>query len=83
MDLMRNLVGIEVGMCKCGENCDSVGPFLWNCLAYLECRAIFLEQCKNIHLLKIYKSILYWTSKVLHNYVVYKFIELVMFAHCV
>ena len=35
-------------MCNlCGEDCESVGHFLWNCPVYSECRALFLEHLKN------------------------------------
>ena len=34
-------------MCNlCGEDCESVGHFLWNCPAYSERRALFLEHLK-------------------------------------
>ena len=34
-------------MCNlCGEDCESVGHFLWNCLIYSERRALFLEHLK-------------------------------------
>ena len=54
MDLMRSWVDIEVEkvrlkrMCYlCGEDCESVGHFLWNCPVYSERRALFLEYLKN------------------------------------
>ena len=51
MDLMRSWVDIEVekvSMCNlCGEDCESMGHFLWNCLVYSEFRALFLEHLKN------------------------------------
>ena len=53
MDLMRSWVDIEVEkvsiiMCNlCGEERESVGHFLWNCLVYSERRALFLEHLKN------------------------------------
>ena len=31
----------------CGEDCESVGHFLWNCPVYSERRALFLEHLKN------------------------------------
>ena len=35
-------------MCNlCGEDCESVGHFLWNCPVYSERRALFLEHLKN------------------------------------
>ena len=35
-------------MCNlCGEDCESVGHFLWNCPVYSERRALFLELLKN------------------------------------
>ena len=35
-------------MCNlCGEDCESVGHFLWNCQAYSERRALFLEHLKS------------------------------------
>ena len=35
-------------MCNlCGEDCESVGHFLWNCPVYSEHRALFLEHLKN------------------------------------
>ena len=35
-------------MCNfCGEDCGSVGHFLWNCPVYSECGALFLEHLKN------------------------------------
>ena len=35
-------------MCNlCGEDCESVGQFLWNCPVYSERRALFLEHLKN------------------------------------
>ena len=35
-------------MCNlCGEDCESVGHFLWNCLVYVERRALFFEHLKN------------------------------------
>ena len=34
-------------MCNlCGEDCESVGHFLWNCLVYVERRALFFEHLK-------------------------------------
>ena len=39
------------GKCMCnlyGEDCESVGHFLWNCPVYSECRALFLEHLKII-----------------------------------
>ena len=48
MDLMKNWVDIEVemvsvAMCNlCGEDCESVDHFLWNCPAYSH----FLEHLK-------------------------------------
>ena len=51
MDLMRSWVDIEVekvSMCNlCGEDCESVCHFLWNCPVYSERRALFLEHLKN------------------------------------
>ena len=51
MDLMRSWVDIEVekvSMCNlCGDDCESVGHFLWNCPVYSERRALFLEHIKN------------------------------------
>ena len=51
MDLMRRWVDIEVEkvyMCNlCGEDCESVGHFLWNCPVYSERRALFLEHLIN------------------------------------
>ena len=53
MDLMRSWVYRHRGregkcMCNmCGEDCESVGHFLWNCPVYSECRALFLEHLKN------------------------------------
>ena len=36
-------------MCNlCGEDCESAGHFLWNCLVYLERHALFLEHIKII-----------------------------------
>ena len=36
-------------MCNlCGEDCESVGHFLWNCPVYSERRALFLEHLKKI-----------------------------------
>ena len=35
---MRNL---------CGEDCERVGHFLWNCPVYLERCAVFLKHLKN------------------------------------
>ena len=35
-------------MCNlCGEDCESVGHFLWSCLVYSERHALFLEHLKN------------------------------------
>ena len=35
-------------MCNlCGEDCESVGHFLWNCPVYSEHRALFLRASKN------------------------------------
>ena len=35
-------------MCNlCGEDCESVGHFLWNCTVYSERHALFLEHLKN------------------------------------
>ena len=48
MDLMRDWVDIKVyreGKCMCnlcGEDCESVGHFLWSCLVYSE-RHAFLK----------------------------------------
>ena len=53
MDLMRSWVDIEVEkvsiyMCNlCGEDCESVSHFLWNCPVYSERHALFLEHLKN------------------------------------
>ena len=51
MDLMRSWVDTEVekvSMCNlCGEDCESLGHFLWNCPVYSERRALFLEHLKN------------------------------------
>ena len=53
MDLMRSWVDIEVEkvsiiMCNlCGEDCESVGHFLWSCPVYSERCALFLEHLKN------------------------------------
>ena len=50
---MRSWVDIEIEkvskyMCNlCGEDCESVGHFLWNCPVYSERRALFLEHLKN------------------------------------
>ena len=46
-------------MCElCSEDCESVGHFLWNCPAYSERCALFLEHLKkilgeNLNILKI------------------------------
>ena len=35
-------------MCNlCGDDCERVGHFLWNCLVYSDCRALILEHLKN------------------------------------
>ena len=53
MDLMRSWVDIEVDKVYksmrnlCGEDCESVGHFLWNWLVYSE-RFAFLEHLKII-----------------------------------
>ena len=49
MDLMRNWVDIEVeiasvAMCNlCGDDCESVDHFLWNCPTYLQHCALCLK----------------------------------------
>ena len=47
---MRSRVDIEVekvSMCNlCGEDCESVGHFFWNCPVYSKHRALFLEYLK-------------------------------------
>ena len=50
--LIRSWVDIEEEkvsiMCNlCGEDCESVGHFLWNFPVYSERRALFLEHLKN------------------------------------
>ena len=44
----RGREGISIIMCNlCGEDCESVGHFLWNCPVYSERCALFLEHLKN------------------------------------
>ena len=53
MDLINEVLGRHKGregkcMCNlCGEDCESVAHFLWNCPVYSKCRALFLEHIKN------------------------------------
>ena len=40
---------VSIIMCNlCGEDCESVGHFLWNCPVYSERCALFLENLKII-----------------------------------
>ena len=48
MDLMGRHRGSD-GKCMCnlcGEDCESVDHFFWNCAAYSERRALLLEHLK-------------------------------------
>ena len=47
-------------MCHlCGEDCESVGHFLWNCTVYSECRALLtLDPAHAILAARMIKSIM-------------------------
>ena len=53
MDLMKSWVDIEVEMVSsymcnlCGEDCESVGHFLWNCPVYFRVLCIIFRASKN------------------------------------